>query len=176
MKGALATFAATLMTLMVYCSSEDLSEALDKRSFSARLPPVALRGRYAPTGAPSNEATLKRESRDILEYPNMNHHQIVDQVKKSDTLLRFGRGRQSEEDEDELDVDELMAREARGGTLLRFGRAPLLRFGKRAAPLLRFGKRAPMLRFGKKEDTLLRFGRSARASRFERPDVTLRFG
>lgn len=82
-------------------------------------------------------------------------------------------------DVDDENLDDMIRDERSGATLLRFGRAPLLRYGKRASPLLRFGKRAPLLRFGKRPDTLLRFGRSTSSRmnrRYERPDVTLRFG
>jgi len=140
-----------------FCSGQDAMAAdleFDKRSFSARLPPVGLR----------------------------NRGYTQDQVKKSDTLLRFGRAQQQivDFDDDEANGEDMVREERSGGgaTLLRFGRAPLLRYGKRASPLLRFGKRAPLLRFGKRPDTLLRFGRSAvrMNRRYEKPDVTLRFG
>jgi len=97
----------------------------------------------------------------------MKRNRAQDQVKKSETVLRFGK------------------RANRGGSdaVLRFGRAggqrvEPMRFGRsdgKSPTLLRFGRARPadsVLRFGRARpaDTTLRFGRARSA------DTTLRFG
>lgn len=144
---------------------------------------------YIDDSDPSDEYNDASEIEDLIDRPSLRNN-----------LLRFGRASSESVSNEAPPSAENSNGNKKSGTdknMMRFGRANVMRFGKRQN-VMRFGKRGNMMRFGRayenpipsanqfvesrqirgpNERNMLRLGRSSNIMRFGRNDKNIvRFG